>query len=78
MGGEWNRERTRVRGKRAIRFYISKEGVLRDGRARGRNAADKGETENAYPSSPVFDDPAHPSADGAAGAVLSVRKPHGG
>ena len=29
------------------RFNIPKEGVLRDGRARGRNAVDTGEPENA-------------------------------
>jgi hypothetical protein len=33
---------------------IPKEGIPRARRARGRNDADEGETENAHPSYPVF------------------------
>jgi hypothetical protein len=41
-----------------------RKGVFRDNLTRGRDAAGKGETEIAYPSYPVFDDPdpVYPSA----------------
>jgi hypothetical protein len=38
-----------------VAFQYSERKRLRNGRARGRNAIDKGETPNAYPLSPVLE-----------------------